>query len=59
MRKYLSVFCILYSVFSFAQTQPGLVRTVNRPNHPSEQLGGVMLRVRGNHNADLYASLSM
>lgn len=51
MRKYLSVFCILYSVFSFAQTQPGLVRTVNRPNHPSEQLGGVMLRVRGNHNA--------
>lgn len=51
MRKYLSVFCILYSVFSFAQTQPGLVRTVNRPNRPSEQLSGVMLRVRGNHNA--------
>lgn len=39
------------SVASFAQTQPGLVRTVNRPNHPSEQLSGVMLRVRGNHNA--------
>ena len=53
MRKYLSIFCILCSILSFAQTQPGIVRTVSRPNHPSEPLSGVMLRVRGNHNAVL------
>lgn len=53
MRKYISIFFVMYSVLCFAQTQPGLVRTVSRPNHPSEPLSDVMLRVRGNHNAVL------
>lgn len=34
-----------------AITQPGYVRTIARPNAPSKRLNGVMLRVRGGHNA--------
>ncbi len=46
---------LLVSVTLNAQIQPGLVRTVSRPNSPSEKLPGVMLRVRGNHNAVMSA----
>jgi len=53
MRKYFIALFSFCTVMSFAQTQPGLVRTVSRPNAASERLGGVMLRVRGNHNAVL------
>ena len=57
MRKYTIATLLVLSIFNFqfsilhAQTQPGHVRTVSRPNSPSEDLSGVMLRVRGNHNA--------
>lgn len=41
---------ILASMTAAAITQPGFVRTISRPNHPSERLEGVLIRVRGNHN---------
>lgn len=33
-----------------AQTQPGLVRTVTRPDAPSQRLQGVVVRVQGDYN---------
>ena len=57
MKKYIFALFIGLSIINCqlstisAQTQPGTVRTVSRPNIPSEKLSGVMLRVRGNHNA--------
>ena len=59
MKKYLIILFLGLSTVNCqlstlsAQTQPGIVRTVSRPNHPSEPLAEVMLRVRGNHNAVL------
>ena len=59
MRKHLIILFLGLSIVNCqlstlsAQTQPGVVRTVSRPNHPSEKLSGVLLRVRGNHNAVL------
>ncbi|MGM9795913.1 MAG: tetratricopeptide repeat protein [Candidatus Aphodosoma sp.] len=35
---------------TWAISQPGYVRTISRPNHKSERLNGVLIRVRGNHN---------
>ena len=55
MKKSILSFFMLASMTLSAQTQPGLVRTVSRPNNPSEKLSGVMLRVRGNHNAVMSA----
>lgn len=43
------VFMVMW-VAAWAITQPGYVRTISRPNHDSERLDGVLIRVRGNHN---------
>ena len=51
MHKTLLSLLLILSTTLSAQTQPGHVRTINRPDSPSENLSGVMLRVRGNHNA--------
>lgn len=51
MRKLYFVFIfLLASHIALAITQQGHVRTISRPNHPSENLEGVLIRVRGNHN---------
>lgn len=51
MRKLYFVFiCLFVSHIALAITQQGHVRTISRPNHPSENLEGVLIRVRGNHN---------
>lgn len=42
---------LLASLSSWAITQQGYVRTITRPNHPSERLEGVLIRIRGGHNA--------
>ena len=44
----LSVFSIQFSVFS--QTQSGVVRTVARPDQPSQRLQGVVVRPQGDFN---------
>lgn len=42
-----------------AITQQGMVRTISRPNRPSENLEGVLVRVRGNHNAVISESTGL
>lgn len=52
MRRYpLLIFLLSMVLPILAITQSGYVRTISRPNAPSKRLGGVMLRVRGGHNA--------
>ena len=36
--------------FMFAQTQQGYVKTLGRPEKKGEALGGVTIRVKGEHN---------
>lgn len=51
MRKLsLIVVFMVMGMATWAITQPGYVRTISRPNHDSERLDGVLIRVRGNHN---------
>lgn len=51
MRKYYFIFSfLLLSLQAFSITQNGYVRTISRPNHNSERLDGVLIRVRGNRN---------
>ena len=40
----------LIALSLYAQTQPGLVRTVTRPDAPSQRLQGVVVRVQGDYN---------
>ena len=42
--------------FTFAQTQPGYVKTLGRPDKPGVALSGVSVRVKGEHNAVLSKS---
>mgnify|MGYP003321186548 CR=1 FL=1 len=59
MRKlYFILIGLSINLVAFAITQQGLVRTISRPNHPSENLEGVLVRVRGNHNAVISESTS-
>ena len=53
MRKhYLLLLMGLFVALSCsAITQPGYVKTVARPNLPSQRMDGVVIRVRGSHNA--------
>lgn len=52
MRRYSFLILLLYVLVPvWSITQSGYVRTISRPNAPSKRLGGVMLRVRGGHNA--------
>ena len=57
MRKHiLGALLLLLSPFTFhlsplmAQTQSGVVRTVTRPDAPSQRLQGVVVRVQGDYN---------
>lgn len=50
MRKSIVIVFALCSLFLHAQTQPGLVRTVTRPDAPSQRLQGVVVRVQGDYN---------
>lgn len=60
MRKLYSILIGLsINLVAFAITQQGLVRTISRPNHPSENLEGVLVRVRGNHNAVISESTGL
>lgn len=53
MRKafLLSLSIVLGIITAKAQVQQGFVRTLERPDHPSQSLSGVTIRVRGGHNA--------
>lgn len=52
MRKYiLSIALLLMAAWVMAETQPGYVRTIERPGRKSVRLEGVMIRARGSHNA--------
>lgn len=54
MRKLsLILVALIANLTVFAITQQGYVRTISRPNRPSENLEGVLIRVRGNHNTVL------
>ncbi len=60
MRKlYFILIGLSINLVAFAITQQGLVRTISRPNHPSENLEGVLVRVRGNHNAVISESTGL
>ena len=56
MKKYTLAALLLLSPFTFhlsplfAQTQSGVVRTVSRPDAPSQRLQGVVVRVKGDYN---------
>ena len=55
MKKRLLAALLLLSPFfshlsSFSQTQSGYVRTVSRPNQPSQRLQGVVVRPQGEYN---------
>jgi len=56
MRKIIPAVLLLLSTFNFqlstlsAQTQSGLVRTVTRPDAPSQVLQGVVVRIQGDYN---------
>lgn len=52
MRRYFIIFSLLFAAMSLqAVTQRGSVRTIARPDSKGEPLSGVVLRVRGSHNA--------
>lgn len=52
MKKILLLFAILLlGVGAFSQTQQGYVRTLGRPNQKGKALEGVIVRVKGEHNA--------
>lgn len=54
MKKLSVILCqCLITLTASAITQQGFVRTITRPNHPSERLEGVMIRIRGGHNTIL------
>lgn len=47
----IAVFLLTFTTCSlWAQTQPGYVRTVSRPNQPSQRLQGVVVRLQGDYN---------
>ena len=54
MKKNFLAAILLLSIFNFqfsiAQTQQGFVRTVARPDQPSQRLQGVVVRVQGDYN---------
>ena len=50
MKKIVFVVFVLFSLCLRAQTQSGLVRTVSRPDTPSQRLAGVVVRVQGDYN---------
>ena len=54
MRRNILSAILLLSIFNFqfsiAQTQQGFVRTVTRPDQPSQRLQGVVVRVEGDYN---------
>lgn len=50
MRKTLVIVFALGALLLQAQTQSGLVRTVTRPDAPSQRLQGVVVRVQGDYN---------
>ena len=53
MKKTKVLFClvlVLMTQFIFAQTQQGFVKTIGRPEKKGEALGGVTVRVKGEHN---------
>lgn len=47
----LLVLSLLTSLFTYAQSQEGYVKTQGRPNKPGKALAGVIIRWRGNMNA--------
>lgn len=53
MKHFLTYLVLFSSLSAAAITQQGFVRTISRPRHPGERLEGVLIRVRGNHNAVL------
>ena len=50
MKKYSLFIFVLCSLGIHAQTQSGVVRTVSRPDAPSQRLQGVVVRVQGDYN---------
>jgi len=56
MKQYLLSALLLFSSFALhlstlsAQTQTGVVRTVSRPDAPSQHLSGVVVRIQGEYN---------
>jgi len=46
----ISIILLLLTLMSAAQTQPGYVKTLGRPEKKGCPLGGVSVRVRGEHN---------
>lgn len=55
MKRILTYLVLLSSFTASAITQQGFVRTITRPDYPSERLEGVMIRIRGGHNTILSA----
>lgn len=54
MKKSICFLLLMSSAMGLcAQSQNGSVKTISRPQHQSQQLSGVAIRVRGNHNAVL------
>ena len=53
-RAFVFIISLLFvTIASFAQTQHGNVKTLGRPGRAGEPLGGVTVRVKGEHNAAL------
>ena len=50
MRTRILIVFALSALFLHAQIQSGVVRTVNRPDAPSQVLQGVVVRVQGDYN---------
>lgn len=51
MKKLALLFtCLLLIATAFSQSQQGFVRTLGRPDKKGEALGGVTVRVKGQHN---------
>ena len=53
MKRHFFIISLLAITFSLAAAinQHGQVKTIARPNKPSEQLSGAIIRIRGSHNA--------
>lgn len=51
MKKLTLLFaCLLLTAAAFPQSQQGFVRTLGRPDKKGEALGGVTIRIKGQHN---------
>ena len=57
MKKLLALFIIISAIgTSFAQVQPGYVKSIGRPETPGQPLEGVLIRAKGAHNHIISAS---